>query len=198
MSLHPTRKKLTETWLQLSDEVGQENVTVDDLLKRSGVSKGSLYYHFVDYDDLIAAALAERYAEGVDRSVSQCDALLQRCATREDFLAGIRLLVEQTSGPKTAHFRLARAQIIGMCASNAALRTRIADEQRRMSGTIEAMLAEAQARSWLRPDLNVAAAALLVQAYTFGKVIDDIALEPIDETAWLDLISDLFESFLAR
>jgi hypothetical protein len=59
------------------------------------------------------------------------------------------------------------------------------------------LFAEAQARSWLRPDLNVAAAALLVQAYTFGTVIDDIALEPIDGAAWLDLTSSLFESFFA-
>lgn len=197
MALHPTRTKLTETWLQLADVAGAENVTVDDVLKRSGASKGSLYYHFSSFDDLIAAALAQRYAEGVERSVQQCDELLLQCQTKSQFLAGVRSLVEQTSGPQTAHFRLARAQIIGMCSANPALRTRVAEEQRRLSSTIEAMLAEAQARAWLRRDLDIAAAALLVQAYTFGKVIDDIALEPIDGAAWLNLISDLFEGFLA-
>lgn len=197
MSLHPTRKKLIETWLQLADECGQEAVTVDDVLKRSRISKGSLYFHFVSFDDLIAAALAERYAEGVERSVHQCHELMERCTTREEFLAGVRQLVDLTSGPQTVHFRLARAQIIGMCSSNLALRKRVAEEQSRLSKAIEALLGEAQARSWLRPDLDVAAAALLVQAYTFGKVIDDIALEPINGTAWLDLISSLFESFFA-
>ena len=76
--------------------------------------------------DLIAADLAKRYAKGVYCGVRQCIELMQRCTTKEEFLAGLRLLLEQTSGPHTAHFRLARAKIIGMCASNMALRTQAA------------------------------------------------------------------------
>lgn len=197
MSPHPTREKLIAAWLQLATEIGQQNVTVDDVLERSRASKGSLYHHFSSYDDLIAAALAKLYAEGVDRSVRRCAELMQRSTTKKEFLAGVHLLIEHTSGPKSAHFRLARAKIIGMCAGNMALRTRVAQEQRRLSSALEALLSEAQAQSWLRPDLNISAAALLVQAYTFGKVIEDIAFEPIDETTWLDLISSLFKDFLA-
>ena len=76
--------------------------------------------------DLIAAALGKRYAKGVYRSVRQCIELIQRCTTKEEFLAGLRLLLEQTSGPHTARFRLARAKIIGMCARNMASRTQAA------------------------------------------------------------------------
>ena len=195
MSAHPTTIKLIEAFLTLSDAQGVDRVTVQDVLRESRVAKGSLYHHFGTFDHLIAAALAQKYAEGVDRSIVLINEVLRRSTTKQEFRAAVRWLVEQTSGIETAAFRISRAKIIGKCATNGILRRRVGEEQARLSDTLETFLSEAQARSWVRQGINVPAAALLIQAYTFGKVIDDIALQPVEPEAWINLIEGLFESF---
>lgn len=192
--VHPTKAKLIATFLQLADQQGVDSVTVEDVLATSKVSKGSLYHHFVNFDGLIEEAMASHYAEGIDRSITVMSGTLLGCKTRDEFLAGIKLSIEQTINPESKPFRLNRARIIGMCSKNDNLRARIAAEQERLSSAFEALIREAQAQGWVKPELDAPAAALLVQAYTFGKVIDDIALNPVDQQAWAILIMQMLES----
>ncbi|MEW6078229.1 MAG: TetR/AcrR family transcriptional regulator [Thermodesulfobacteriota bacterium] len=48
-----TRQKLFETSLALFNERGYENVTIDDICERIGVSKGAFYTHFKSKDQVI-------------------------------------------------------------------------------------------------------------------------------------------------
>ena len=192
--VHPTKAKLITTFLELAAQKGVEGVTVEDVLAASKVSKGSLYHHFANFDDLIEEAMARLYAEGIDRSITVMSSTLLGCKTREEFLAGIKLSIEQTISPESKPFRLNRARIIGMCSRNAALQARIAGEQERLSTAFQDLIREAQQQGWVRPELDVAAGALLIQAYTFGKVIDDIAINPVNQQAWANLLMQLLES----
>lgn len=190
-SIHPTKEKLIETFLALSEEGDIDKITVDEVLDRSRISKGSLYHHFENFDDLIAEAMARRYAEGVDRSIEQMVVALLGCGSKDQFLEGVRLSILQTIRPESAVFRLNRSRIIGMCANNVRLEAKVAAEQDRLSKAIEGLFCEAQKQGWVKPTLHIPAAALLVQAYTFGKVVDDIAVRPVDQEAWVELISEL-------
>ena len=192
--IHPTEAKLITTFLELAAQKGVEGVTVEDVLAASKVSKGSLYHHFANFDDLIEEAMARLYAEGIDRSITVMSSTLLGCKTREEFLAGIKLSIEQTISPESKPFRLNRARIIGMCSRNAALQARIAGEQERLSTAFQDLIREAQQQGWVRPELDIAAGALLIQAYTFGKVIDDIAINPVNQQAWANLLMQLLES----
>lgn len=192
--IHPTKAKLITTFLELAAQKGVEGVTVEDVLAASKVSKGSLYHHFANFDDLIEEAMARLYAEGIDRSITVMSSTLLGCKTREEFLAGIKLSIEQTISPESKPFRLNRARIIGMCSRNAALQARIAGEQERLSTAFQDLIREAQQQGWVRPELDIAAGALLIQAYTFGKVIDDIAINPVNQQAWANLLMQLLES----
>ena len=51
--MHPTKQILLETTVALLDELPSDEVTSDTVLRRSGISKGSLYHHFPDYGHLI-------------------------------------------------------------------------------------------------------------------------------------------------
>ena len=192
--IHPTKAKLITTFLELAAQKGVESVTVEDVLAASKVSKGSLYHHFANFDDLIEEAMARLYAEGIDRSITVMSSTLLGCKTREELLAGMKLSIEQTISPESKPFRLNRARIIGMCSRNAALQARIAGEQERLSTAFQDLIREAQQQGWVRPELDVAAGALLIQAYTFGKVIDDIAINPVNQQAWANLLMQLLES----
>ena len=51
----------------------------------------------------------------------------------------------------------------------------------------------AETKGWININVDPHAAAVLVQAYTLGKVVDDISPQQIDEQAWVDLISQLVD-----
>ncbi|MFE6103575.1 ScbR family autoregulator-binding transcription factor [Streptomyces laurentii] len=53
-----TRQKILVAAAELFDEVGYEAATITEVLKRSGVTKGALYFHFTSKDELAQAVLA--------------------------------------------------------------------------------------------------------------------------------------------
>ena len=44
--------------------------------------------------------------------------------------------------------------------------------------------AEMQARGWLNSGITPAAATILVQAITLGRIVDDVASKKVNEKAW--------------
>lgn len=185
---HPTRRKLIETVLELAEDADFDQITIDMVLDASSVSKGSLYYHFTDFPDLVSTAMAHLFSIGVDRSIQQMDGILRGCQTRGDFLDGLRLAIVYTLGEDGVRQRLNRARIIGMTARNLKLRQHISREQARMTRSIEALFSDARRQGWLNDEFDTHAGAVFVQAYTLGKIVDDVSDDQIDQQKWIDLI----------
>ena len=55
-SLHPTKRALITTVLEQLKTLKPSEITSESVLDKSGISKGSLYHHFEDFDDLIETA----------------------------------------------------------------------------------------------------------------------------------------------
>ncbi|MER7764836.1 ScbR family autoregulator-binding transcription factor [Streptomyces sp. NPDC097619] len=53
-----TRQKILLAAAELFDEVGYEAATISEVLKRSGVTKGALYFHFTSKEELAQEVLA--------------------------------------------------------------------------------------------------------------------------------------------
>ena len=65
---HPTKSSLIDCAADLLDKYRFDEITVEMVLDRSNISKGSLYHHFEDLAELLEAAQVARYADWVDRS----------------------------------------------------------------------------------------------------------------------------------
>lgn len=59
-------------------------------------------------------------------------------------------------------------------------------EQNRVNERFTQLFSEMRTRGWLNPAITPAAAAILVQAITLGRVVDDVAAKKVDEKAWKD------------
>lgn len=57
-----TRHKILVAAAELFDEVGYEAATISEVLKKSGVTKGALYFHFTSKEELAQAVLAGQVA----------------------------------------------------------------------------------------------------------------------------------------
>lgn len=62
-----TKKKIIESADSLFKKYGFENVSVDSIVEKAGISKGGFYVHFESKDDLTAALIAE-YVNELDLS----------------------------------------------------------------------------------------------------------------------------------
>ncbi|MET8504548.1 ScbR family autoregulator-binding transcription factor [Streptomyces sp. NPDC004787] len=57
-----TRQKIVLAAAELFDEVGYEAATISEVLKRCGVTKGALYFHFASKEELAQEVLAGQVA----------------------------------------------------------------------------------------------------------------------------------------
>lgn len=71
-----TRQKILVAAAELFDEVGYEAATISEVLKRSGVTKGALYFHFTSKDEVGQAVLAGQV--GALPPVPEPELVLQR------------------------------------------------------------------------------------------------------------------------
>ncbi|MGV8082079.1 MAG: TetR/AcrR family transcriptional regulator [Coriobacteriia bacterium] len=55
-----TKKKLFDAAMQLIGERGFSETSVDDIVERAGVAKGTVYYHFVGKSELMEALILDR------------------------------------------------------------------------------------------------------------------------------------------
>ena len=60
-------------------------------------------------------------------------------------------------------------------------------------GPLAAIFADAQAKGWITPQLDARAAAVLFQAYTLGKIMDDISMQRVDRGAWDQMVDRTLE-----
>jgi AcrR family transcriptional regulator len=57
------RVDLKETAIDCFSRYGYQGTSIDRIAREAGVTKGAIYYHYKDKDDLLSAAVADRVAE---------------------------------------------------------------------------------------------------------------------------------------
>lgn len=196
--VHPTKAQLIKTTVQLLDTRLPNEIAVDEILTSSGISKGSLYHHFEDLTELLEAAQVARYAAWVDRSIEVLITLVASAKSREDLLVGLKTVTRITQDPAHASTRYFRARAISNVEHSPRFQRALSAEQGRLTDALIDLIEEARNKDLFAKDFDPRAAAVLVQAYTLGKMVDDFVEEPMDPEAWYQLIDKLVERvFLA-
>lgn len=186
--MHPTREKLLLTTVALMDEYPVENLTVELILKTSGISSGSLYHHFGDLPSLIEAALIYRFHRRADESLAAIGLVLNGATTREDFIAGLHQVTRITQSSDLAAVRVERSRVLGMTGSSETMRASLAVEQQRLTDGFADLIRMAQSRGWFTKDVDPKAGSVFIQAYTLGKILGEVSVEQVDYEAWVNLI----------
>lgn len=189
--VHPTREKLLDTTVELLGEHLPQAVTSDMVLVKSGISRGSLYHHFSDFSELLELAMVAAFTDVVDESIAGLTMALKSAKNKDDFLKILSAVTRNTQSVSLKRLRLQRARLIAFTEDNPRLATLMAGEQQRLTDAIKELFVQAQALGWFNRSFDPRSAAVLIQAYTLGKVIDDIVPNPMSEEGWNDLINQL-------
>ncbi|MEN9992840.1 MAG: hypothetical protein RLY83_410 [Actinomycetota bacterium] len=197
-SIHPTKEKLIATMVTLMDEHALSNIQVDNVLRDSNISKGSLYHHFENFDELVESALITRFAASVDISIQLVASAVNDTKSAKEFVEKIIEVTTVTQGRERSRFRLERARVIGLSVNSPRLLERLELEQDRLTAAMADIVREAQEKGWVNKTYDAKTIAVFMQAYTIGRVIDDVASdnEHIDSQSWNDVVNAAVKSLL--
>ena len=188
---HPTKTKLIDTTAALLKTTPRSEISTDLILNTSGISKGSLYHHFEDLEELIETAMLVRYTDWVDSSIDLIMDIIEKSKTPNDVYNSLVQLTKFTQDPSRRAERIYRAEILGIADGSPRFAQRLAEEQQRLTNALVDIIRDTQESGYFRKEIDPHAIAVLIQAYTLGKVIDDYSLTPVNPEKWNELINTI-------
>ena len=84
-------------------------ISADEVLQKSGISKGSMYHHFKDLDELIETSQVARFAHWVDVSIQNLGQIIRATKTKDELYEALRVVTENTQSAKRKDSRIERA-----------------------------------------------------------------------------------------
>ncbi len=192
-----TRNRLLNTTVDMLDELQEKDVSAAEILRRTGIARGSLYHFWDSIGELIQEAYLVRYSRYVEKSGGVIKQMLAECQTKEEFLAGLARVTELTQDPARKANRYERARILGMAEKNEDFRKALGRVQQSLTDLFTEQFTEVQNRGWFNKDFDPRAAAVLIQAYTLGKIVDDVVDNPMGALAWNALIGLIVDRSLS-
>lgn len=190
-SIHPTKSRLIETTAELLETQFPGDIQVDEILDKSGISKGSLYHHFEDLGELLEAAQVARYAAWVDRSISLIVPVLSSAKTRDDIIEGLKVLTKYTQSPEYKSTRFTRARALANSETSPRFQKALGLEQERLNVALQDLVEEAKNKGLFKASLDSRVVAVFIQSYTLGKIVDDIVPTPMGQENWDNFILEM-------
>ena len=193
---HPTKVHLTEAAATLIDELGSQGFTVEQLLEKSNISKGSLYHHFEDFHDVIMQAQVLRFARYVEDDITALTNVLLASTSREDMFGRLDLISRATHDPARSGRRADRIEILAGARHSEKMKNALGPTQARLTGAIADLVREMKAKEFVSENLDPGSVAVFIQAYSLGLIVNDVSNEPIDLEEWHAMISRMTRGLL--
>ena len=185
---HATHRALIDCGVELAKEFGMYGYTVEQLLTKSGISKGSLYHHFEDFVDIVECVQVRIFTEYVEIDIAAIKRALDAATDRQKFFELISLITRTAVQPQRTESRLQRARIISATEGRERFAARIGEEQKLLNDQMTQVISVGQERGWIVPYLDAHALAIFVQGYAFGLLLNDVAAEKIVSEDWVAVI----------
>ena len=192
-SLHPTKQTLLDTVVELLNSKVPAEINSEEVLEISGISKGSLYHHYADFSELIEQALIVRFARYVDASIAALSQVLRTAKSKTELFEGLKQVTRHTQSEKMKDGRYERLGSMATAIRSPRMQLALGAEQERLTEALADLFRESQERGWGNKDFQPRVIAVMVQAYTMGKIVDDITPTHMDSENWALLIDTFLE-----
>lgn len=190
-----TVSTVIEATIRAIEAGGEASVRIDDILKETGISKGSLYHHFGGREGLIAAARVTQFSRFVAEDAKNIRDTLTKTNTLEEFIATTSALVELGDSIERERARHNRLSVIASSYGRPELRQSLALQQHSHTETIAEAVRYGQQKGWIRTDVNARALAVFVQGYNLARVLLEIDTEPVPNADWDHVVRVALGSF---
>ena len=192
---HPTAQNLVDTVKEMLIQTPYNSIKSENVLLRSGVSRGPLYHHFENFEDLIEVAQTQLYQDYVGAVVAALTritiALGDPLATRQEFVK----ILKESENITTMERRRQRVGLIHNAASIGNFQDSLSETQESLNRKWMEIYEVCVAKGWANPEIDPRTVAILMQSAFFGRILDDISPAHMCTDAWLTTLSRLFDCF---
>jgi AcrR family transcriptional regulator len=182
--------------LLLGDELA---IRIPEICDATGVNYGSVYHHFGSREGVIDAAYDMIFSQFVEEDLALFEQVDDTVETLEEYVTVMQPIVATlSSGPARKKRRAMRIRIVAAAATRPRLRELIGETQAQLTEELRRLTEMAQKKEWLRDDIPAEVLAVFFQILVFGRALDDVSREPVNEELWETSIAVLFSDLLKQ
>ena len=191
-----TRHNLIQATSELMDLHAIEDISAAMILERADASKSSMYHFFEDFSDLLEQTFLVRFDEEVRVSIVVIEKIIARSTTKEEFFASLDRLTASTQARALASLRFSRARELARSERNEKFQKSLGKLQQQLTDSLTDAFQTAQDKGFLNKDFEAGTGAVFIQAYTLGRIVDDITETHMNDADWQKLIGRIAREVL--
>ena len=191
-----TRQNLIQATSDLMDLHAIEDISATMVLERSGASKSSMYHFFEDFSDLLEETYVVRFGETVRTSILVIEKIIAKSNTKEEFFVALDRLTEATQDRKLASIRFSRARELARSERHEKFQKSLGALQQKLTDSLTLAFETAQEKGFLNKNFEARTGAVFIQAYTLGRIVDDITATHMNDDDWEKLIGRIAREVL--
>jgi AcrR family transcriptional regulator len=177
-------RRLIDATKSLLESHSPGEITTAMMLEEARVARNTLYLHFEDHTALLEVALLEVFVGGVKDHLKLLTDSFRKSKTKVDFLKRVSEVISISQDRQRRDFRIARCRLIAHSDRNPRFSSLLKAEQSSINKSYTAFFAELQHKGWMGNNISAETAAVLIQALTLGRVIDDVSEQKIPQASW--------------
>lgn len=194
-TLHPTAQKLVDTVIEMLKTTSYNNIKSENVLMRSGISRGPLYHHFADFDDLIETAQIQIYRGFLQQITSQLVKVIESATDLETAKSEMHAFIKNRSSHFSQSALRQRVGIIHSAASQPKLREKLHDIQEGITQEWMKAYQICLDKGWADPEMDSRSVSILMQSSFIGRILDGMSNIHLDPNDWIKILIKLFDSF---
>ncbi len=182
--LRDTRQRLLEATISIIEVEGEDGVRVDRVAELAGFTKPVVYHHFSDREDLVVAALSERYYRSISYAMEDLKFAAARCRTAEQYRDLLQSTFESFGADDGVRRRRLRIEALGAAVSRPILQASLAEATRRQIHAFAEILQIGREEGWLRFDVDSKDLAMWWSGMILGRHLAEIDSDNFDPGQW--------------
>jgi AcrR family transcriptional regulator len=191
-----TRQKLIQATSDLMDLHAIEDLSAAMVLERAGASKSSMYHFFEDFGDLLDETYVVRFGASVRVSIDVINKIVENSSTKEEFFLALEHLTASTQARENASLRFRRARKLARSERNEKFKKSLGELQQQLTDSLTLAFEQAQEKGFLNKSFEARTGAVFIQAYTLGRIVDDITTTHMNDADWEKLIGRIAREVL--
>ena len=193
-----TRDRLIDVTIQLLDERGNHALRLADVARESGVAVSTIYAHFRDRTDLVAAARLVQFRSHSEGAIDRLADSIEPSLTSTGFVeSALWPSLLDPDDPEARTRRWDRIEAIADSRHIPELASQLQDLQSALNKQVVELVRRGQDLGVVDPSIDASALAMLSQVLRLGLALWDISGDTRPETeAWARTVNHVFASIL--